>query len=197
MMNHSFVIVPEGTDTTQSSTENSRRYYPHSTSPRLLDMQLKSLISEIGLQSMRATLERLHSIFRTAKPQAKASKRTSCLVLMIGIAIIIEEGQHQMFIRTYEQERDCEQGAVDSTSWQKARRVCLNMDDSFDFIRRLFHRKYSSPKRWIFQLSSWVTSEGTFSRPEQGFLSEIRRISEEHSMLQLCRECLHHLLFTD
>lgn len=144
-MDHPITIVATYQDTAISmmQSHNNPQVYGTWTSPMLANRQLKYFFSEMQTQQYNKSLNRLHQILRKAGDKNKLWM--SSFVLMLGIALVLEQCQHLLWIKADAKVARRESSSIDA-EWE-ARSHCNEMDDGFEFLCKLYHCKYRGKHR--------------------------------------------------
>ncbi|THW96676.1 hypothetical protein D6D15_00907 [Aureobasidium pullulans] len=145
IMDHPITIVATYQDTAISmmQSHNNPQVYGTWTSPMLANRQLKYFFSEMQTQQYNKSLNRLHQILRKAGDKNKLWM--SSFVLMLGIALVLEQCQHLLWIKADAKVARRESSSIDA-EWE-ARSHCNEMDDGFEFLCKLYHCKYRGKHR--------------------------------------------------
>ncbi|KAI5245259.1 hypothetical protein E4T43_03315 [Aureobasidium subglaciale] len=145
IMDHPITIVDAQRDTTirMMQSHNNPQVYEAWTSPMLANRQLKYFFSEMQTQQYNKSLNRLHQILRKAGDKNKLWM--SSFVLMLGIALVLEQCQHLLWIKADAKVAKREVSPTDA-EWE-ARTHCREMDDGFEFLCKLYHCKYRGKHR--------------------------------------------------
>ncbi|KAI5206388.1 hypothetical protein E4T39_02559 [Aureobasidium subglaciale] len=145
IMDHPITIVDAQRDTTirMMQSHNNPQVYEAWTSPMLANRQLKYFFSEMQTQQYNKSLNRLHQILRKAGDKNKLWM--SSFVLMLGIALVLEQCQHLLWIKADAKVAKREVSPIDA-EWE-ARTHCREMDDGFEFLCKLYHCKYRGKHR--------------------------------------------------
>lgn len=161
----------------QLTNHNNAAAYGDFTSPKLVNRQLKVMISSIQESFYKDILRRLQSILRKSNGMTKERTKTSSFVLMIGLALCQEELEHNRYLRA---EGDIKRN--ENTDWtnpdrtretimKEAQQDCKDADTGFDFLVTLFNCKYSPAKRYQACLIDW--SKKVMEPTEKEFLQSV------------------------
>ncbi|KAK6002061.1 hypothetical protein QM012_001699 [Aureobasidium pullulans] len=186
IMDHPITISESALPATISSmhSHNNPHLYSSWTSPFLANRQLKYFFAEMQTQQYNRTLNRLHQILRKAGDKSKLWM--SSFVLMLGIAIVLENCQHLLWIKADAKVARKETTPVDA-AWE-ARSHCQEMDDGFEFLCKLYHCKYRGKHR---QKTRYEELKNKTSRPaEQAFADRIYEIVDRNGGYLLHRQNL-------
>jgi hypothetical protein len=145
IMDHPLTIFAANHDTAIRMMQcyNDPEAYDTWTSPMLANRQLKYFFSELQTQQYNKSLNRLHQIFRKAGDKNKLWM--SSFILMLGIALVIEQCQHLLWIKADAKTAAYEVSANEA-AWE-ARKHCSEMDEGFEFLCKLYHCKYRGKHR--------------------------------------------------
>ncbi|KAG9649477.1 hypothetical protein KCU64_g9426, partial [Aureobasidium melanogenum] len=186
IMDHPITISESSLPVTIASmhSHNNPHIYSSWTSPFLANRQLKYFFAEMQTQQYNRTLNRLHQILRKAGDKNKLWM--SSFVLMLGIAIVLENCQHLLWIKADAKVARKETTGVDA-AWE-ARSHCAEMDDGFEFLCKLYHCKYRGKHR---QKTRYEELKNKTSRPaEQVFADRIYEIVDRNGGYLLHRQNL-------
>ncbi|KAH0387715.1 hypothetical protein KCU92_g1525, partial [Aureobasidium melanogenum] len=186
IMDHPITISESSLPVTIASmhSHNNPHIYSSWTSPFLANRQLKYFFAEMQTQQYNRTLNRLHQILRKAGDKNKLWM--SSFVLMLGIAIVLENCQHLLWIKADAKVARKEATGVDA-AWE-ARSHCAEMDDGFEFLCKLYHCKYRGKHR---QKTRYEELKNKTSRPaEQVFADRIYEIVDRNGGYLLHRQNL-------
>ncbi|KAG9829399.1 hypothetical protein KCU77_g13816, partial [Aureobasidium melanogenum] len=186
IMDHPITISESSLPVTIASmhSHNNPHIYSSWTSPFLANRQLKYFFAEMQTQQYNRTLNRLHQILRKAGDKNKLWM--SSFVLMLGIAIVLENCQHLLWIKADAKVARKETTGVDA-AWE-ARSHCAEMDDGFEFLCKLYHCKYRGKHR---QKTRYEELKNKTSRPaEQVFADKIYEIVDRNGGYLLHRQNL-------
>lgn len=145
IMDHPIAMLAPYQDTAISmmQSHNNPTAYGAYTSPMMANRQLKYFFSEMQTQQYNKSLNRLHQILRGAKDKNKLWM--SSFVLMLGIALVLEQCQHLLWIKADAKAARRETTGFDAAC--EARGHCNEIDDGFDFLCKLYHCKYRGKHR--------------------------------------------------
>lgn len=182
IMNHAFTLPDESRDTVirQLSRNNDPGLYPEMLVLQTADSQLKCGFSKLRYKMHMGLLDRLQQILKHARYK---EWWLSAFVIMLGLALTLEEYQHLLHVRA-----DGEpEGAV-----REAQDNCADMDDGFEFLMRLYHYKYSIRSQTRAEFALWKNR--TTHDAEVEFVESISLLFAQHRT-QLYSSLLHRSAF--
>lgn len=147
---------------------NSLGAYSEKVSPWMASMQLKCFFNKIRDKLYTRNLNRLQQILHSS---VKSFPRISALILILGLALVLEECQHLLLLQA---EGRINRREVDNAriARKEATDQCFEVDQGFEFIRNLFHCRYSSVKnQQRAELDQWLKTSQDSS--EKDFLHNL------------------------
>lgn len=168
----------------QSTHQPHTAHYASETSPRIANNQLKFLAAVIRNTLLASTLQRLQTLLRTQGD--KKQTWLESFLLILGVTMVLEESQIMLqmradarVVRGQKSKTVADHGAV---------RECEKVDDTFDFLKTLFHLKY---KKRVQGAASWDEYAGHLvARAPSGAEAGFVRGMED--LLGSNRECLRY-----
>lgn len=174
IIGHAITIEKDAQDSVISRLvrDNDPSLYQEWTSPRMANIQLKQIFSEIRDEIMRLTLNRLHQIFRSAKDKNRTW--LSSFVIMLGIAMVSEDYQHLLYIQADHYISQNEKTEYDA-KWD-AREGCTQIDEGFEFLEKLFHSKYRPRHQTKAKFTEWHMK--AFHQAEATFIHRLEDLAQ-------------------
>lgn len=135
-MNHSLTLVEDTKDSVYLKLKNKpKNPYGHHTCARLLNKQIKFLLSDLHRQVMKEVLNRLQDTLRVSKRKDLWAPLFSAIVILA-----MTTGALQVTVRCKE-ETDKQEGTIEQDD-RKANKEIAEMDERFDLLKNLFHQAF-------------------------------------------------------
>lgn len=150
-------------------------------------MQLKYFFSAIRMDLFHRNLSRLQRILHQ---QGRKVARIRGLVFVLAFGLVLEECQHMLLLQA--EGRVARWEEAEWTAYKTAKEKCFSIDEGFEFIRKVFHCRYSIGKnKQRADLNDWIIN--SHSPTEKQFVASLHALftSERKYWLHLSqRRCL-------
>ena len=135
-MTHALTLVEKTRDETYEKLKNPpRERFGYHSCPRLIDKQMKFLMSALHRDVLEEILSKIQEMLRITNRKAFWA---SLFVSMTILATTIETLEATV---RYKEEVDKQEGLISGDDETAARTIAA-MDDRFDFLSRLFHQAF-------------------------------------------------------
>lgn len=151
-MNHAFTVEHElrAEVIRRLSCYNNPKLYAEMLILKTANSQLKFGFSKLRFDMHLTLLNRLQTIMKHARYK---EWWLSAFVIMLGLAITLEEYQHLLYVQA---DSRAAKGEDYCTSTNKARSHCTDIDDGYEFLQKLYHYKYSARNSDRASFDAWT-----------------------------------------
>lgn len=187
-MNHAFTVEkgPRDAVIRQLSQDNDPGLYPEMLILKTANSQLKFGFSKMRFQMHLELLVRLQQILKHARYK---EWWLSAFVIMLGLALCLEEYQHRLHVQA---DGNIARGEEREQAVRDAQNSCSNIDDAFEFMLRLYHYKYSVRSQHQASFALW--KDRTTHYAEAEFVESISLMFTRHRMWSLISQLGHQTL---
>ncbi len=143
-------------------------------SSRMANKQLKFLFNTVRSKLMQEILNRFHQVMRD---RTSTNRWTYVFFTMLGLAFTLEMTQRSIYVVM--QSKSSQSTLSQADAFEDARSACVTIDQEFDFLMRLFHKKFKSHDLLWPSLDD--DSADLPTDPSSQFMCEVRSLIEEKS----------------
>ncbi|KAF1355096.1 hypothetical protein BDV97DRAFT_344706 [Delphinella strobiligena] len=184
IMNHAFTVEHElrAEVIRRLSCYNNPKLYAEMLILKTANSQLKFGFSKLRFDMHLTLLNRLQTIMKHARYK---EWWLSAFVIMLGLAITLEEYQHLLYVQA---DSRAAKGEDYCTSTNKARSHCTDIDDGYEFLQKLYHYKYSARNSDRASFDAWTNK--TSHPAEARFVRDMLETFNQYRMVLLVRKDL-------
>jgi len=168
IMNHAFTVQEDlrATVIQQLSCYNDPSLYTDMLILKIANSQLKYGFSKIRSDMHLMLLNRLQAILKHAKHK---DWWLSAFVIMLGLALTLEEYEHLLHIQADLRSARAMDGNT-AHFRREAQMHCADIDEGFEFLTKLFHLRYSTRTQ---NTAVFPLEKGTAHRAETEFVNKL------------------------
>jgi len=180
IMNHAFTVQEDlrATVIQQLSCYNDPSLYTDMLILKIANSQLKYGFSKIRSDMHLMLLNRLQTILKHAKHK---DWWLSAFVIMLGLALTLEEYEHLLHIQADSRSARAADGNA-AHFRREAHLHCEDIDEGFEFVTKLFHLRYSTRTQ---STAVFPLEKGTAHPAETEFVHEMGHLYAQNRKTRL------------